>query len=101
MSSNGRYARVAHVVGVVLEVVLGLHLLLQSFIISLVLLCLLHHALNIILGQTALHMQSEARNLLNASELHTKAQWLLNLVAGLFQLLTCLFSILWLMKTNL
>mmetsp|Transcript_29784 Transcript_29784/g.77189 ORF Transcript_29784/g.77189 Transcript_29784/m.77189 type:complete len:212 (-) Transcript_29784:1307-1942(-) len=45
---------VAHVVGVVLEVVLCIHLLLESLIICLVLLCLLDHALNVILGEAAL-----------------------------------------------
>ena len=53
-TSPTNHSRVAHVVGVVLKVVLGLHLLLQGLIVGLVLLSFLHHALNVVLGETAL-----------------------------------------------
>ena len=45
---------VPHVVGVVLQTVLGLNLLLELLVVSLVLLSLLDHALNLILGETSL-----------------------------------------------
>merc|ERR1719198_465850 len=45
---------VAHVVGVVLKSVLGVHLLLVLLVLGLVLLRLLHHTLNLLLGQAAL-----------------------------------------------
>jgi hypothetical protein len=47
-------ACVVHVVGVVLERVLGVHLLLVLLVLGLVCLCLLHHLLDLLFAQLAL-----------------------------------------------
>ena len=47
-------ACVAHVVGVVLERVLGVHLLVVLHILGLVHLCLVHHLLDLLFAQLAL-----------------------------------------------